>query len=116
MATPTPSSSISQNKRKDSYAIDTSGTWYDGEMFDWFAVRLAQRYHVYGVTRRGYGASDKPDPVAHADYSNARLAEDVADVIDALKLARDRRLVVRRGGDELAGDAASRQGRQPRLS
>lgn len=30
-------------------------------VFDTFALKLTANYHVYGITRRGFGASSKPD-------------------------------------------------------
>jgi non-heme chloroperoxidase len=51
-------------------------------IFDNFAPKLTDRYHVYGVTRRGYGASTFSATENGAD----RLGEDVAAVIDSLQL------------------------------
>lgn len=52
--------------------------------FDEFAPTLTASYHVYGVTRRGFGASSAP-----ADgYSADRLGNDVLAVIDTLGLVR----------------------------
>jgi pimeloyl-ACP methyl ester carboxylesterase len=53
-------------------------------VFDDFAPKLTDRYHVFGVTRRGFGASGYSNTEAPAD----RLAEDVLAVIDTLKLRR----------------------------
>lgn len=53
--------------------------------FDDFAPRFTSRYHVYGITRRGFGASSQPAPTG-ANYSADRLGEDVVAVIDALHL------------------------------
>lgn len=55
--------------------------------YDQFAPQLTAHYHVYGITRRGFGASSKPEPT-DANYSAARLGEDVVAVIDALHLDR----------------------------
>ncbi len=66
-----------------------------------FAPSLAQFYHVYSVTRRGYGASSKPATGYLAD----RLADDVLAVIDSLHLARP---VV--AGHSLAGQELSSLG------
>lgn len=51
-------------------------------VFDDFAPKLTAHSHVYGITRRGFGASGYAD----AQNANERLGEDVLDVIDALKL------------------------------
>lgn len=56
-------------------------------VFDQFAPKLASRYHVYGITRRGFGSSGTPAPI-EANYSPDRLADDVMAVLDSLKLAR----------------------------
>src|SRR5262249_45761236 len=53
-------------------------------VFDDFAVQLTKNYHVYGITRRGFGASS----YAGTDYSADRLGDDVVAVLDALKLAK----------------------------
>jgi non-heme chloroperoxidase len=55
--------------------------------FDKFAPKLIATYHVYGVTRRGFGASSAPAP-ANGNYSADRLGDDVLAVLDALKLNR----------------------------
>ena len=56
----------------------------DAHEFDNFAPQLTSRYHVLGITRRGFGASSKPD----TGYSNERLGQDVIAVLDALKVRR----------------------------
>jgi pimeloyl-ACP methyl ester carboxylesterase len=53
--------------------------------FDQFAPKLIANYHVYGITRRGFGASSAPEPDA-TNYTAGRLGEDVLAVIDALHL------------------------------
>src|SRR5580692_6811930 len=53
-------------------------------VFDQFAPKLTAAYHVYGITRRGYGASSAPA----AGYSADRLGDDVLAVMDSLKLDR----------------------------
>jgi pimeloyl-ACP methyl ester carboxylesterase len=53
--------------------------------FDAFAPKLTATYHVYGITRRGFGASSAPVP-ANNNYSADRLADDVLAVVNALKL------------------------------
>jgi non-heme chloroperoxidase len=55
--------------------------------FDEFAPKLTVKYHVYGITRRGFGASSKP-AFTTANYTAARLGEDVLAVIAALHLNR----------------------------
>jgi len=55
--------------------------------FDEFALRLTGKYHVYGITRRGYGASSAPEPVGD-NYAADRLGDDVLSVLDQLKIQR----------------------------
>ena len=56
-------------------------------VFDDFAPKLAVSYHVYGITRRGFGASSVPTN-ANGTYSADRLGDDVMAVIDSLGLNR----------------------------
>lgn len=53
-------------------------------IFDNFAPKLINDYHVYGITRRGFGASSVPV----SGYSADRLGDDVLAVLDFLKLNR----------------------------
>ena len=53
-------------------------------VFDDFAPKLTPEFHVYGITRRGFGSSSSPD----SGYLADRLADDVIAVLDALKLNR----------------------------
>jgi non-heme chloroperoxidase len=50
--------------------------------YDDIAPKLTAFCHVYGITRRGFGASSRP----HSGYTAQRSAEDVLKVLDALKL------------------------------
>jgi pimeloyl-ACP methyl ester carboxylesterase len=50
--------------------------------FDDFAAKLSETCHVYGITRRGYGASSRPE----SGYAAQRSADDVLSVLDSLKL------------------------------
>jgi pimeloyl-ACP methyl ester carboxylesterase len=51
-------------------------------IFDDLGPKLAENYHVYGITRRGFGASSRPD----SGYDAYRLGDDVLAVLDTLKL------------------------------
>jgi len=53
-------------------------------IYDDFAPKLAESFHVYGITRRGYGASSRPAE----GYSAQRSADDVLAVLDSLKLEK----------------------------
>src|SRR5271166_2935142 len=59
-----------------------AGSGNTAHVFDDFAPKLTRFGHVYGITRRGYGASTAPED----GYSEQRLAEDVLHVIEKLKL------------------------------
>jgi non-heme chloroperoxidase len=52
-------------------------------VFDDFAPKLTSNFHVYGITRRGFGAS-KFSPVDNLE----RLGRDILAVIDSLKIFR----------------------------
>jgi non-heme chloroperoxidase len=60
------------------------GTAHD---FDKFAPRFTGKYHVYGITGRGFGGSDKPKPTI-SNYAADRLGDDVLAVMSALKIER----------------------------
>ena len=63
-------------------------------VFDNFAPKLTTHNHVYGITRRGFGASGYAD----AENVGERLGKDVLAVIDALTL--DKPILV---GHSIAG-------------
>jgi len=60
------------------------GCYLTAHAYDEFAPKLASQFHVYGITRRGIGASDKPA----GGYELQRSADDVLEVIDSLKLLK----------------------------
>jgi non-heme chloroperoxidase len=62
-----------------------TGLGNNAHVFDKFAPKLIVSYHVYGITRRGIGASSAPRP-AKDNYAADRLGDDVLAVIDSLKL------------------------------
>jgi pimeloyl-ACP methyl ester carboxylesterase len=78
-----------------------AGLGFTAHVFDGFAERLTDSYHVYGITRRGYGASSRPA----LGYTGQRRAEDDLRVFDALKLAAP--VIV---GRSVAGDELSQLG------
>src|SRR5262245_30079066 len=53
-------------------------------VFDDLAQQLRFNYHVYGITRRGYGKSSVPS----AGYDPDRLGDDVLAIMDSLRLAK----------------------------
>jgi non-heme chloroperoxidase len=60
------------------------GCYLSAHAYDEFAPKLTDRFHVYGLTRRGIGASDQPA----TGYSVQRSADDLLEALDALKLAK----------------------------
>ncbi|MFZ1945107.1 MAG: alpha/beta hydrolase [Acidobacteriaceae bacterium] len=78
-----------------------AGLGNTAHIFDNFAPKFTPSYHVYGITRRGFGASSAPPP-ADGNYSADRLGDDVLAVIEALKL--DRPVLV---GHSIAGEELS---------
>jgi non-heme chloroperoxidase len=64
-----------------------TGLGVNAHAFDLFAPKFTPRYHVYGVTRRGFGASSKPTPNGD-NYTATRLSDDVLAVLDSLHLTR----------------------------
>lgn len=73
----------------------------NAHVFDQFAPKLTGTYHVYGITRRGFGASSHPEPIV-ANYAADRLGDDVLAVIDSLKLDRPVLAGHSRSGEELS--------------
>lgn len=66
--------------------------------FDTFAPKLAGRFRVYGITRRGFGASSAPA----SGYSSDRLGDDVLAVMDALNISRPVLVGHSMAGEELS--------------
>lgn len=58
------------------------GCYLSAHMYDDFAPKLTNQFHVYGITRRGIGASDKPT----MGYTVQRSADDVLQVLDSLNI------------------------------
>jgi len=78
-----------------------TGLGNNAHVFDKFAPKLSSSCHVYAITRRGFGASSSPPPIA-ANYTADRLGDDVLAVIDGLKI--DRPVLV---GHSIAGEELS---------
>lgn len=74
------------------------GTAHD---FGGFSAKLATRYHVYGITRRGFGFSSAPA----SGYGAKRLGDDVVAVIDSLRLVRPILVGASVAGEELSSVA-----------
>jgi pimeloyl-ACP methyl ester carboxylesterase len=78
-----------------------AGLGNTAHIFDKFAIQLAESFHVYGITRRGFGASSKPLPTS-ANYAADRLGDDVLEVIEALKLQQPILVGHSMAGEELS--------------
>jgi len=81
--------------------IFLAGAGDTAHAFDSFAPKFTGQNHVYGITRRGSGASSKPAP-ANGNYSADRLGDDVLSVMQALRIERP--VLV---GHSLAGEELS---------
>jgi len=75
-----------------------AGLGNTAHVFDDFAPKLTPQYHVFGITRRGFGASSSPA----SGYSADRLGDDVLAVLDSLKLDRPVLVGHSIGGEELS--------------
>ena len=71
--------------------------------FDDFAPTFTDRYHVIGITRRGYGASSQPP----SGYDVATRVADLRAVLDSLRLVRVALAGHSIAGDELTGYAVA---------
>jgi len=60
------------------------GCYLTAHAHDEFAPKLTNQFHVYAITRRGIGASDKPA----MGYTVQRSADDVLEVLDSLNAQR----------------------------
>jgi pimeloyl-ACP methyl ester carboxylesterase len=60
------------------------GCYLTAHVHDEFAPKLTNQFHVYGITRRGIGASNKPT----TGYTVQRSANDVLEVLDSLNLQK----------------------------
>jgi non-heme chloroperoxidase len=81
--------------------IFLAGAGNTAHAFDNFAPKFTGRNHVYGITRKGFGASSKPAP-ANGNYSADGLGDDVLAVMQALRIERP--VLV---GHSLAGEELS---------
>lgn len=80
------------------YLVLLAGGGNTAHVFDSLGPKLAEHYHVIGITRRGFGLSSAP----RNGYNPERLADDVVVVLDALHIT-DPVLV----GHSIAGEELS---------
>jgi len=64
--------------------IFLGGMGSTAHVFDTFAPNFCPKYHVYAMTRRGFGASSKPAPTI-ANYYNRGRGDLWLDLIDVSK-------------------------------
>ena len=81
--------------------IFLAGNGDTAHAFDNFAPKFTGQNHVYGITRKGFGASSKPAP-ANGNYSADHLGDDILAVMQALRIERP--VLV---GHSLAGEELS---------
>lgn len=73
------------------------GSGNTAHIYDDFAPKLTSFGHIYGITRRGFGASSHPD----TGYTEQRLAEDVLSVMRELKIIKPVLIGHSMSGEEL---------------
>jgi pimeloyl-ACP methyl ester carboxylesterase len=66
-------------------------------VYDGFAPRFTSRFHVLGITRRGFGGSSRPS----TGYDTTTLVRDIIAVLDTLGLAKASFVAHSFGGSEL---------------
>jgi len=72
-----------------------AGFGNDAHVFDEIAPSFTDKFHVIGLTRRGFGETDRPA----AGYDTAARVEDIRAFMDAMKITRANLV-----GHSLAGD------------
>jgi pimeloyl-ACP methyl ester carboxylesterase len=75
-----------------------TGEGNTAHVFDKFATLFTATHHVYGITRRGIGASSVPA----TGYASDRLGDDVLAVLASLKLTKPVLVAHSFGGSELS--------------
>lgn len=80
-----------------------TGSGHTAHVYDEFAPKLTDCCHVYGITRRGFGASSRPP----SGYDDQRLADDVFHAIDEARIPKP--ILI---GHSMAGGEMTTLGRQ----
>ena len=81
--------------------IFLAGLGNTAHVFDNFAPKFVPKYHAYGITRRGFGASSTPAP-DDANYTADQLGDDVRKVMHVLGLKKPVLIGHSIGGEELS--------------
>src|SRR6516165_4647082 len=84
-----------------------AGSGHSAHIFDDFALKLTGLCHVYGITRRGYGASSRPE----SGFGAERLGDDILAVLDSLHLIAPVLAGHSLGGHELTAVASAHRNR-----
>jgi non-heme chloroperoxidase len=79
-----------------------TGLGNTAHVYDSFAPRFTNSFHVYGMSRRGYGASEQTDE----GYGIDTLTKDILSVIDALGVGKVILIGHSIAGDEITSFAA----------
>lgn len=74
-----------------------TGFGNDAHVYDDFAPKFTDRFHVIALTRRGFGETDKPA----TGYDTATRVEDIRQFLDALKIQKANIVGHSLAGDEL---------------
>jgi non-heme chloroperoxidase len=80
-----------------------TGSGHTAHVYDEFAPKLTDCCHVYGITRRGFGASSRPS----SGYDDQRLADDVFHALEEAKIQKPVLI-----GHSMAGGEMTTLGRQ----
>lgn len=88
-----------------------AGFGNSAHVYDGFAPQFANRFHVIGISRRGFGGSSRPS----VGYDSTTLAGDVVAVLDSLGIDRAAVVAHSFGGSELNYLAAHHPSRVERL-
>jgi pimeloyl-ACP methyl ester carboxylesterase len=79
-----------------------SGFGDDASIFEGFAEKFTDHFHVIGLTRRGFGESDKPP----TGYDNDTRVEDIRRFLDTIKIEKVTIIGHSMAGDEMTHFAA----------
>src|SRR5436190_1721529 len=79
-----------------------AGLGNDAHVFDEIAPSLTDKFHVIGLTRRGFGETERPV----AGYDTATRVEDIRAFMDAMKITRAHLVGHSLAGDEMTQFAA----------
>ena len=83
--------------------IFLTGLGNTAHVYDGFAPVFTDSFHVYGISRRGYGGSEQ----TQTGYGIDTLAKDILAVVDALGLAKVILIGHSIAGDEITTFASS---------